>query len=397
MSIVNENEINNNLELENEEFLEKLNEYYKMKNDYDTKKMSIKNTILKDDTLTMKQKQDKYKKYKINCVNCTRRVGTIFQIDDGILKAICGDKVKPCSLDIKINRGKFLLLEELLETFQEGVDDLKEDIIKVKLDLLFNYKNEADVLIKFSELKKELEQDLEALMEYKTKLIERTNNLTVKSELKTKMENLYNKINLIKSTMEEFNETGQTQLVKDTVVLYDSELKPLINEIQELKYKYFNIEYVDGKYKLIRKKYTLNELIEPFSSPSVERFEVSNIDNANRNLEDDVSEKINNVDMDLDMELDDSDDNEVDVLSQEAIQKPNEVKIVNNQILFGSTVLINKYDYDTNRELFDNLDTIKVSKATDLKYKLEMIYVEEGKPELIGIDSDNGNIYRILI
>ena len=397
MSTVNENEINNNLELENEEFLEKLNEYYKMKNDYDTKKMSIKNTILKDDTLTMKQKQDKYKKYKINCVNCSRKVGTIFQIDDGILKAICGDKVKPCSLDIRINRGKFLLLEELLETFQEGVDDLKEDIIKVKLDLLFNYKNEADVLTKFSELKKELEQDLEALMEYKTKLIERTNNLTVKSELKTKMENLYNKINLIKSTMEEFNEIGQTQLVKDTVVLYDSELKPLINEIQELKYKYFNIEYVDGKYKLVRKKYTLNELIEPFSNPSVERFEVSNIDNTNRNLEDDVSEKINNVDMDLDMELDDSDDNDVDVLSQEAIQKPNEVKIVNNQILFGSTVLINKYDYDTNRELFDNLDTIKVSKATDLKYKLEMIYVEEGKPELIGIDSDNGNMYRILI
>ena len=177
--------------------------------------------------------------------------------------------------------------------------------------------------------------------------------------------------------------------------MYDSELKPLINEIQDLKYKYFNIEYVDGKYKLVRKKYTLNELIEPFSNPSVERFEVSNIDNINRNLDDDVSEQINNVDM----ELDDSgnNDNEDDVLSQQAIQKSNEVKVVNNQILFGNTVLINKYDYDTNRELFDNLDTIKVSKATDLKYKLEMIYVEEGKPELIGIDSDNGDMYRVLI
>lgn len=391
MSIVNENEINNSLELENEEFLEKLNEYYKMKNDYDTKKMSIKNTILKDDSLTMKQKQDKYKKHKINCVNCGRKVGTIFQIDDGILTAVCGDKVKPCSLDIKINRGKFLLLEELLETFQEGVDDLKEDIIKIKLDLLFNYKNEPQVLTKFSELKKELEQDLEALMEYKTKLIERTNNLNVKSELKTKMEMLYNKIELIKSTMEEFNETGQTQLVKDTVVLYDSELKPLINEIQELKYKYLNIEYDNGKYKLVRKKYTLNELIEPFSNPSVERFEVSNIDN-NRNLDDDVSESTDSVDAELD-----DDENPDNEMPQSFIPAPNEVKIVNNQILFGTTVLVNKYDYDTNRELFDNLDTIALSKATDLKYKMEMIYVEEGKPELIGIDSETGNMYRILM
>ena len=396
MSIVNESEINNNLELENEEFLEKLNDYYKMKNDYDTKRISIKNSILKDDTLTMKQKQDKYKKHKINCVNCGRRVGTIFQIDDGVLTAVCGDKIKPCSLDIKINRGKFLLLEELLETFQEGVDDLKEDIIKIKLDLLFNYKNEPQVLTKFSELKKELEQDLEALMEYKTKLIERTNNLNVKSELKTKMEILYNKIELIKSTMEEFNETGQTQLVKDTVVLYDSELKPLINEIQELKYKYLNIEYDNGNYKLVRKKYTLNELIEPFSNPSVERFEVSNIDNNrnldNRNLDDDVSESTDSVDAELD-----DDENPDNEMPQSFIPAPNEVKIVNNQILFGTTVLVNKYDYDTNRELFDNLDTVALSKATDLKYKMEMIYVEEGKPELIGIDSETGNMYRILM
>ena len=44
--------------------------------------------------------------------------------------------LQECSLDIKINRGKFLLLEELLETFQEGVDDLKEDIIKIKFNHL---------------------------------------------------------------------------------------------------------------------------------------------------------------------------------------------------------------------------------------------------------------------
>ena len=84
-------------------------------------------------------------------------------------------------------------------------------------------------------------------------------------------------------------------------------------------------------------------------------------------------------------------------MPQSFIPAPNEVKIVNNQILFGTTVLVNKYDYDTNRELFDNLDTVALSKATDLKYKMEMIYVEEGKPELIGIDSETGNMYRILM
>ena len=55
---------NKNLEIENEDFLEKLNEYYKLKNDYETKKQVVKNNILKDETLTMKQKQEKFGKHK---------------------------------------------------------------------------------------------------------------------------------------------------------------------------------------------------------------------------------------------------------------------------------------------------------------------------------------------
>ena len=179
---------NKNLEIENEDFLEKLNEYYKLKNDYETKKQVVKNNILKDETLTMKQKQEKFGKHKFKCINCNRNVGSIFENNDGILTAICGDKVKPCSLDIKINRGKFLLLEELLDAFQDGVEETKESIIKVKLDLLFNYKNETNVLDEFTSLKSQLEQDLEAVMEYKTKLIEKVKNLDNKSELKVKLE-----------------------------------------------------------------------------------------------------------------------------------------------------------------------------------------------------------------
>ena len=62
----------------NEEFMEKLNEYYNLKNKYETKKQNQINTILKDDKLSMKQKQDKFRKIKTNCINCGRNVGTIF-------------------------------------------------------------------------------------------------------------------------------------------------------------------------------------------------------------------------------------------------------------------------------------------------------------------------------
>lgn len=257
-----------------EEFMEKLNEYYKLKNKFETKKQSQINTILKNDKLTMKQKQEKFRKLKTNCINCSRKVGTVFKSDSGILTAICGDNKSPCNLDIKINRGKFINLEELIDVFQTGVNELKEEIITTKMDLLFGYEQEATTLTKFNKLKNELTKDLEDVMEYKTQFIEVVSNLDNKSELNTKMTIFYNKITLIKSTIDEFNETGQIQLIKDMISTYQTELVPLLHELRELKYRYMAMEYDrdTDTHTLVRKVFTLQDMTVPFDTPSVESF-----------------------------------------------------------------------------------------------------------------------------
>ena len=71
-SPLNSNKGNDNPS-ENTEFLEKLEEYYKLKHDYETNLQTKKNSILKDDSLTMKEKQDKYNKLKIRCINCKKK------------------------------------------------------------------------------------------------------------------------------------------------------------------------------------------------------------------------------------------------------------------------------------------------------------------------------------
>jgi ribosomal protein S27E len=266
--------VNLNKHVVDNEFVEKLNEYYKLKHEYETKKMSQKNSILKDTTLNMKRKQDKYKRMKVNCINCGRNVGTIFSNDSGILSAVCGDKLAPCKLDIKIDRGKFLSLENLIDVFQNGVDEMKEKIISTKLDLLFGYEPESVVLKKFGNLKNELTEDLESVMEYRTHFIETVSNLDNKSELNSKMTMFYNKIALIKSTIAEFNEMGQIQLIKDMVSMYDTELLPLLDELRKLKYKYMAMEYDadTDTHHLVRNVFTLQEMTVPFANPVVELF-----------------------------------------------------------------------------------------------------------------------------
>ena len=184
-------------------------------------------------------------------------------------------------MDIKINRGKFVNLEELIDVFQTGVDDLKEEIITTKLDLLFGYEQEATTLSKFNKLKTELTQDLESVMEYKTQFINIVSNLDNKSELSTKMIVFYNKITLIKSTIDEFSETGQIQLIKDMISTYQTELIPLVDELRDLKYQYMAMEYNNdtNTHTLVKKVFTLQDMTVAFDKPVIESFVIgSNTD-----------------------------------------------------------------------------------------------------------------------
>jgi hypothetical protein len=253
---------------------EKIAEYYKLKQSYDKKKQDQKNSILANDKLTLKQKQDKYRKLTINCINCGRKVGTIFKNSENLLTAICGDNTKPCILNIKIDRGAYINLEDLMDVFQSGVNDLKEQIITIKLDLLFGYEKESKVLEKFNILKDELAGDLESVMEYKTQYIEKMYNLDNKTDLDAKMRTFYNNVSMVKSTIDEFNETGQIQLIKDMIVLYDKEMVPLLDDIRNLKYKDIHMEYNNENLNLnlIRKTFTLQDMLYTMETPKVESF-----------------------------------------------------------------------------------------------------------------------------
>ena len=127
--------------------------------------------------------------------------------------------------------------------FQEDVDETKENIIKVKLNLLFGYENENTTVKKFNTLKQELMQDLESVMADKTLFIEKTTNLDNKIEIHKETNKLFEEIELIKSTVQEFNEIDNIQIIKDMVVRYTNNLLPLLIKLRELKYKYMAMEY----------------------------------------------------------------------------------------------------------------------------------------------------------
>lgn len=258
----------------NDEFLEKLEEYYKLKNMYELKYNDLKKNILKNPEYTLKQKQDRFAKIKKKCVNCSKEGGTIFKTENGILIAKCGNKNSPCYLNIKLNRGKFVELQKIINDFEDVVKDDKELIMQVKLDLLFNFSDEEYTLNQFEKIKQELNDNLEVLVSYKEQFINTIENLDNKPELESKMMTFDNIITSIQENMKTYNINGNYQIIKDIVNLYVNDLQPLLSEIVKLKYKTrFMIEKDNVNY-LVRKTYQIEDLYVPFEDPEIISFQV---------------------------------------------------------------------------------------------------------------------------
>lgn len=113
---------------------EAINQYYILKNEYSK-------------TLNNKDKK---------CINCKKPGGTTFTSKDGILKATCNSNTEKCKLNIEINRGKIIRLDNYIEKLILIIDEIKNNISKLKLDLLFGYKENEQTIEEFNILKKKL-------------------------------------------------------------------------------------------------------------------------------------------------------------------------------------------------------------------------------------------------
>lgn len=221
--------------MEQNNYQEALNTYYKLKNEY-----KIKN----------KNKFNKEKK----CINCQKKGGTIFKFEDNYLKALCNATDKKCNLDIQIKKEKVINIIRYLENLENNIDTIKINIIKVKLNFLFNFQNQETSLEQFKKYKKDLE-DINLIYNQiyskyldifynKNKQDELNNNLILQNELVTNM-NLLHK---------EYLKTNDKIYIVNMMEIYNNELIQLNNKIIKLKYEYNNLEVTNDNSKILKQE-----------------------------------------------------------------------------------------------------------------------------------------------
>ena len=270
-------------------FDEALNNYYQFKTLYETSYNKEKRDIINNKKLSWNEKRSIFEKLKPKCINCKRPVGTFFSSkfsDDEhngfkIISAVCGDRVKPCKLSIKLKIDRVDSLENNIKLLDNTINEYKNIIIQKKNELLFGYIKAEEAINIFEELKPILNETYDFKNYFMEILINKTDNEEKKTELKELLSEYYVTIKNINKDIQDANTDNNIQLIEDTIRNNYVDLlmnKPGISEnppqigmlekIRNLKYMYSNVEYDEdtNEHHLVQKKTTIESLEAPFET-----------------------------------------------------------------------------------------------------------------------------------
>ena len=266
-------------------FDEALNNYYKLKEKYQQQLANDKANILSKYKLSWREKNQQFKRLVKKCVNCGQSGGTIFtqfideKEDSRVLSAVCGHVANPCPLNIKLDVGIYEPMNFYIDINEEYIKNKKNEIIKDKNNLLFGYISKEEALENFDNIKKEINETGEVLEQYIATYLDIIDNTQKKEEIKKKTNLSFKYIKEIQQAISEFNSSKNNQFEKDAVDIYIDNLKPLLDEIRNLKYSNCSVEYNenDNTYHLIEQKTTILDLEKSITKPKIISYVVGTI------------------------------------------------------------------------------------------------------------------------
>ena len=193
-----------------------MKEYFKIKGLYESE-------------MIKKRKKNKKRIVLPNCRGCEKPVGMVFSRDDGKYQARCNGN-PPCDWNIVLHRGAFQHRLDVLYTYLNDVETMKENIIKQKMATLFHHMGEKKATELFEQQMKAYTAANSYLDELKAKQEELYFNEEKEEELKLKQIKINNALERVKTALRE-------DMIDDAVEIQYKEIFPLSQSIQKMQYE----------------------------------------------------------------------------------------------------------------------------------------------------------------
>jgi hypothetical protein len=253
------------------DYYDAIDNYYNYKSQYETAKRLEQTAIrTKNPTASWSKMRTLYKLKKPACINCKRRVGTVFSTEyvesdralkpaPRILKAKCGDTVGPCALDIQIMIPNTTTFDNPIKTTKNIIKRLQNEIIREKNNAIFGYTSKEVAIQKFKSTTAVISSFIEryeklmALYEYIA------NNVKKNAELTATQTAFYNNVDALNNYIDEFKRSNDDQYIEESVTLYIDELLLQSEQIMQSTYSYCGVDFEreDTTFHLIQQKLSL--------------------------------------------------------------------------------------------------------------------------------------------
>lgn len=255
-----------------------ISEFYKIKEQYDKKTRERKEQFLSKEQnrgLTMAEKRSRLKLLRA-CELCRRPYEMAFSTENGELRIMCDAPANPCNRVIVKAKPKYGHLETLMNERYADVEILKDKIIRLKLDLLFNYSTEDKTVAEFGKMQKRMTDAFSKYDYFRSRYYDTTAN----ADHSKRMTDAKNEIDTviqkkIKNTLSPPGSgTGVSQsVVRDTVNYANTVLAPLIAQYSKDKFacNEVMVDYDNNKqYRLVQTPagFGMNDLVLPILAKS---------------------------------------------------------------------------------------------------------------------------------
>ena len=407
---------NENSESENEElnknFIDGLNNYFKLKSEYENNIKKEKLKISKISELSWKEKRLEFLKLKPKCINCKRPVGTLFSnfFDKKNFErqyiAICGDRKNPCPLDIKINVGFVSNITDIIHDDEVEMNKHKRNIIIDKNDLLFGYTTEEEAIIKFDNIKNIITESTPLDEIVLQKYLNVVDNSEKKEALKKLQMDYYNNMDNYNLLIQQYNINNNIQNINDAVELNIKIINPKINEIIHRKNSINYVEYNDNDntFHLIQNKHSITDFEDNIGiigqniisfKTGIENFSTKEVKSKILPAIPDIKEKIQTESSSLssDSRLNENESSDEDI--NEDDNNPNESESESESEEDEDSDSDNENNPLPKIKIYPKIlpdGTITALEANNLKYNFEII-----NKELYAIDPESNNKYKITI
>jgi hypothetical protein len=221
-----------------------LHSFYYFKTIFEQSKFSMKDQLQINPTTSWKQIQKQFKNTKFPCINCKRRVNTIFTVqtqkvesqDIPVRKylAICGDSESPCDFHIEFEIPISRRIDQEYLLTIEKVNQIQRQIIIAKNNVVFGMITPNEAVKQFEEFKQEMEKYNLLKEQYMNQLIFLINNPVKKKDLKEKLNEFYTNVSEYKTLVEKH--IREDEPIETANAYFRDTLLPSSSALSELKY-----------------------------------------------------------------------------------------------------------------------------------------------------------------